>query len=414
MADGEIRGSRAAKTRDALLRSGEREFSERGFHSSSVSGICERAGLANGTFYRHFANKVEIFAALVEQLQQGLCQCLHLAAEEEERADAALLRAYRSALAYIERETNLYLVGRSAESMQMGIHRHFRSGLANALEGIVSRGIQNGHVRPIDPKLAAFFILGVIEFASMRYITWEPGALSESVLQTFDAFLLRGIDSGAPVTTATGESAKRRTSDSERDPKPEGGEATRQALLASAEQLFGQAGFHETAISGITYLAGVAQGTFYLHFPSKVAVFTELVREVNRRFRSEEHTALAGLVDRRSMEREGFRTFFRFIGEHRGAYRLLREAEFVDPKTGRWYYERLAEGYIRGLTGGMARGEIRPLAVEPLAYALLGVGHSVALWALTNGGDKVDSLVTEATLQGVLDILLHGLAFPLA
>ena len=155
----------------------------------------------------------------------------------------------------------------------------------------------------------------------------------------------------------------------------------------------------------------MAQGTFYLHFPSKVAILAELVREINQRFRDEEHRALAGLADRREMERVGFRTFFRFIGVHRGAYRILREAELVDPSTGRWYYERLARGYVRGLGGGMDRGEIRALAVEPLAYALLGVGHSVALWALTDAEAGAERVVSEETLRGLMDILENGLAF---
>ena len=171
--------------------------------------------------------------------------------------------------------------------------------------------------------------------------------------------------------------------------------------------MFGQAGFYQTPISGITYVASVAQGTFYLYFPSKVAVFVELVREINRQFRLDEQAALAGLVDRREIERVGFRTFFRFIDAHRSAYRILREAELVDPETGRWYYERLARGYMRGLHGGMDRGEIRALALEPLAYALLGVGHSVALWGQSDGAEAV---ITESMVAALLDVLERGVA----
>jgi len=404
--------ARSQKTRERLLQAGERVFSERGFHAASVSEICQRAGLANGTFYRHFEDKVDIFAALVARLQEAMCDCITRAGETAKSEDDALIKAYRDLLAYVETGSALYLVGRSAESMQMGIHRHFRASLAHALTRIIQRGIQAARLRPVDPETAAYALLGIIEFAVMRYVLWEPGSLTESVMQTFDALILRGYDTGkeaTPPAEVSGDAVP--NEDGERGPEPEGGEATRQSLLSSAERLFGQAGFHQTAISGITYLSGVAQGTFYLYFPSKVAVLAELVREINQRFRDEEHRKLSGLVDRRDIERVGFRTFFRFIGMHRGAYRILREAELVDPAAGRWYYERLAKGYVRGLRGGMDRGEVRVLALEPLAYALLGIGHSVALWALTDAEAGADCVVSEATLGGLLDILERGIAF---
>jgi AcrR family transcriptional regulator len=401
------RGSGRGGTREALLLAGESVFSERGYHAGSVAEICHRAGLANGTFYRYFENKEEIFAALVERLQNAIRERIEIAAGDPGSRSHALIRAYRSALAFAEDETPLYQVGRSAESMQMGIHRHFRASLADALREIIQTGIQVGELRPVDPTVAAVALLGIIEFTVMRYVLWEPRSLDEGVLQTLDSFILHGFDTGAPVAEPTGpRSAPAATEDAAR---PEGAEATRQALLNAAERLFGDAGFHETAISGITYLAGVAQGTFYLHFPSKVAVFAELVREINDRFRREERQALAGLVDRREIEREGFQTFFRFIHAHRGAYRLLREAELVDPQTGRWYYERLAAGYTRGLRRGMDRGEIRALALEPLAYALLGIGHSVALWGLWNGPE---GRIPDAVQAALLDVLRRGLAVP--
>ncbi len=385
-------------------------FSERGYHGASVAEICRQAHLANGTFYRHFENKEEIFALLVERLQHAMRSRIEHAAAIPDGPRVAILQALRSVLAYVTEETPLYRVGRSAESMRLGIHRQFRANLADALRRLLDEGIRAGEFRPIDSATAAYALLGIIEFTVMRYVLWEPGALVASVLRTLDSLILHGYDTGkAPTRLATDAETPPPTPTPETASEPQGGEATRQALLVAAERLFGQAGFHQTSISGITYVAGVAQGTFYLYFPSKVAVFVELARDINRQFRLDEHTALAGHIDRRDIERIGFRTFFRFIDAHRGAYWVLREAELVDPETGRWYYERLAKGYMRGLRGGVERGEIRDLEVEPLAYALLGIGHSVALWAQSNGSETT---LSEERIAALLDILEHGIAAP--
>src|SRR3989304_795483 len=84
-----------------------------------------------------------------------------------------------------------------------------------------------------------------------------------------------------------------------------GGGPPRQQLLDAAEAAFGRRGYFETSITDITRRAGVAQGTFYVYFPSKRAIFTELVRERSRDLRRTIQEAGAGLTDRREIERAG-------------------------------------------------------------------------------------------------------------
>src|SRR5262249_54909298 len=50
----------------------------------------------------------------------------------------------------------------------------------------------------------------------------------------------------------------------------------REQILDCARRLFAQRGYHLTSVADIIERAGVARGTFYLHFPSKRAIFDEL------------------------------------------------------------------------------------------------------------------------------------------
>lgn len=58
--------------------------------------------------------------------------------------------------------------------------------------------------------------------------------------------------------------------------------ATREAILRAAQELFSKDGYASTGIAKIAAAAGVTRQTFYLHFPSKLAVLQRLITNFER------------------------------------------------------------------------------------------------------------------------------------
>jgi AcrR family transcriptional regulator len=77
-------------------------FEQRGFLDARISEICERAGVAYGSFYTHFADKDAIFAELIDEMLDSLLSVMRAEplhgdgpAARIGRANRAYLRAYR-------------------------------------------------------------------------------------------------------------------------------------------------------------------------------------------------------------------------------------------------------------------------------------------------------------------------------
>jgi len=165
------------------------------------------------------------------------------------------------------------------------------------------------------------------------------------------------------------------------------GERTRHRLLEAAERVFAEVGYHEASIVKITEAAGVGQGTFYLYFESKKAVFDEVVLDLNSRVRHAMTEAAAKGSTRAESELLGFGAFFRFTADHPALYRIVRQAEFVSPETLHTHYERLTDGYVAGLRQAMEAGEVAAGDPEVLAWSLMGIGELVGMrWILWDGG----------------------------
>lgn len=181
--------------------------------------------------------------------------------------------------------------------------------------------------------------------------------------------------------------ATRAASDTPRSlPLTARGQETRARLLTAAEKVFGEKSYFRVSIADITREAGVGQGTFYLYFPSKEAAFRELVEDRGHELRAYTRQATEGAPDRIAAEQAGFAAFFAYIAQHIGLYRIVRQAEFVDPELFRRFYGALAQGYSTALAAAMQRGEIATTDPELLAYCLMGMGDFVGMrWVVWSG-----------------------------
>ncbi|HHW03685.1 MAG TPA: TetR/AcrR family transcriptional regulator [Thermoanaerobacterales bacterium] len=176
------------------------------------------------------------------------------------------------------------------------------------------------------------------------------------------------------------------------EPKTERGQETLNSLLKAAEEIFGEKGYYNTSIIDITQRAGVAQGTFYIYFPNKKAIFQALILDLSHTLRKEIAISIKNAKNRMEAERTGFRTFFSFINRHSDLYKIVWEAQFVDPDLFRAYYQKIAKGYSDGLANAIKKGEIKDLDTEMLAYSLIGIANFVGLrwiiWEKTQVPEK--------------------------
>src|SRR6476661_7851121 len=117
----------------------------------------------------------------------------------------------------------------------------------------------------------------------------------------------------------------------DKTPRTARGERTLRKILDGAREEFGERGFADSSIVGITQRAGVALGTFYTYFDSKEALFQALVRDMSAQVRDNVGPALAQGKDALDRERRALEAFLRFAREHRDIYRIIDQSEFVDP-----------------------------------------------------------------------------------
>lgn len=178
----------------------------------------------------------------------------------------------------------------------------------------------------------------------------------------------------------------------DKTPRTERGRRTLRKLLDAAATEFADKGFHEASISGITRRAGVALGTFYTYYDSKDAIFRALVSDMSAGVGRAAREALDPGMGALEVERVALRAFLAFAAEHKEIYRIIDEAEFVDPESYRTHYETIGSRIEDRLQRGGESGEFKRGLGAPEAWALMGMnvflGLRYVIWAREGDPDS--------------------------
>ena len=193
----------------------------------------------------------------------------------------------------------------------------------------------------------------------------------------------------------------------DKTPRTERGRRTLRKLLDAAATEFADKGFHEASISGITRRAGVALGTFYTYYDSKDAIFRALVSDMSAGVGRAAREALDPGMGALEVERVALRAFLAFAAEHKEIYRIIDEAEFVDPESYRTHYETIGARIEERLQHGGESGEFKRGLGAPEAWALMGMnvflGLRYVIWAREGDpdGDEIAKRANALLASGI-------------
>ena len=178
-------------------------------------------------------------------------------------------------------------------------------------------------------------------------------------------------------------------------------------LLEAAVRVFGEQGFSAARVSDIVARAGVAQGTFYLYFRNKKAIFLELVDGFFDRLLTETigrfpAAAVTGPEDAVRQIRAIWQIVLADCRAQRGLVALvLHEAGALDPACRDHmarHYQRTAEAMAAYVREAAGRGILRATAPELTAWAVIGMVERAIHYAVFVAPEAdLDALATDLT-----------------
>ncbi len=171
---------------------------------------------------------------------------------------------------------------------------------------------------------------------------------------------------------------------------------TRRRLVRAGIELFAREGLHGATTARIARAAGVAAGTFYLHFRDKHELFAAVVRDALARMRARtEAAAAAAPPDLLEQMRARTRELLDFAAENRSLVRVLLGPDAGHSGLAELVYDDMVPGVEKGLRARLEAGGVPALHPEVAAQALVAMWVRVVAWWL----EEPDRVPREAVVE---------------
>lgn len=196
-------------TRQRLLRAALELYTTIGFRATTTPAIAARAGVAEGTIYRHFSGKEHLLNEVYRSAQRaGATLVREFGGERSLAATERLRQVGRRILDVAVEDPSLTrMLLRSREEQHLDERsREASREFKGAVQEIVAGGRSDGQVRQGPPELWTDVWLALLAFAAERLSAkeWEPDSdyVGLTLDAAWDAIAAASVSRAAPSSTA--------------------------------------------------------------------------------------------------------------------------------------------------------------------------------------------------------------------
>ncbi len=152
---------RSEETRNHILEAATHLFSKFGYDATGVAEICQAAGVSKGAFYHHFPSKQAVFIALLNSYLNAIDSGFSLMRQQAHNVPQVIIQMAEMAGSLFQTadvHLSIFLefwtqANHDPQVWEKAIapYRRYQS----YFEELVTEGIAEGSLRPMDPQLAA-------------------------------------------------------------------------------------------------------------------------------------------------------------------------------------------------------------------------------------------------------------------
>lgn len=171
-------------------------FARKGYHRTTVEEIARAVGVAKGTIYYHFANKEDLYLAVIREGVYLFKKQLNIALAAASSPPDKISRLIEGQLHFFNQEKDfvfLYLKELFSTGPGRDALSEMLTGCLKLIRNVVEDGIRNGSFKAVDPEIATSVLFGMVALSALHYLSYNRTIPVQPVHAAIGQIFFKGI-----------------------------------------------------------------------------------------------------------------------------------------------------------------------------------------------------------------------------
>ncbi|MER3447570.1 MAG: hypothetical protein C4291_12385 [Candidatus Dadabacteria bacterium] len=187
--------SKAARRKKKIIQVAAQLFSEKSYHDVTIDEVAAKAGIAKGTIYLYFESKEKLYLEILENCFESIESLIEKEVAKIDPASEKLRKILRLIFGFYRQNLDVLRILSRDETHLIREHyqftEHWRERRVKLYEKILEKGVKEGFFRPINTRLVALIVFGLVRSVMFFYKTDKsPEEMAEEVLFVIERGIL--------------------------------------------------------------------------------------------------------------------------------------------------------------------------------------------------------------------------------
>ena len=187
---------RGERTLKRIVDAAEELFAEHGYYATEIHDITEKAGVATGTLYLYFPNKLSLFLHLLDKLGRELKK--EIKQEKKKAQVKSIVELERISIRvffmYVHEHFGLFSIVWQSQFVDIEAFKLYFESFSQGYVSEIKKAQESGEVKDfLDPTLISFALMGVYNWIALKHILIDKQEPDDAVVDQLIELISYGM-----------------------------------------------------------------------------------------------------------------------------------------------------------------------------------------------------------------------------
>jgi len=185
---------RGEETLKRICVAAEELIAEKGYYNTQISDIAQKAGIATGTFYIYFPDKLSLFRYLLQELSSQLRLRIKKRIAGFNNLVDSEADSIKAFFEFLGEHMGLFQLVWQSQFVDPETFKQYYEGFSKGYVRHIKKDQEENLIsKDFDPEHLSYYLMGIYNFIALKVVVFDEKKIEEEMIESIIKFVKTGL-----------------------------------------------------------------------------------------------------------------------------------------------------------------------------------------------------------------------------